>query len=107
LVTTQDLYSACRQQSNHKLNTLAVKINPKHKWDDIILPRDQKEQLQEICIYAKYYHTVYGDWGFGQKLSLGKGLNALFAGPSGTGKTMAADIMADELGLGVEKVGES
>jgi SpoVK/Ycf46/Vps4 family AAA+-type ATPase len=62
------------------------------------------EQLREICNYVKYYHTVYGDWGFDRKLSLGKGLNVLFAGPSGTGKTMAADIMANELGLDIYKI---
>ncbi len=104
LVTTHDLYSACRQQSNQRLNTLASKIHPRHNWDDIILPRDQKEQLQEICSYVEHYHTVYGDWGFGQKLSRSTGLNALFAGPSGTGKTMAAEIMANELGLDLYKI---
>jgi len=104
LVTTHDLYSACRRQSSHRLNTLASKIHLRHSWDDIVLPRDQKEQLQEICSYVKHYHTVYGDWGFGQKLSRGNGLNVLFAGPSGTGKTMAAEIMANELGLDLYKI---
>ncbi len=104
LVTAQDLYSACRQQSGQRLNALAGKIHPKYRWDDIVLPKDQMEQLQEICGYVKHYHTVYGSWGFGQKLSLGKGLNVLFAGPSGTGKTMAADIMANELGLDLYKI---
>jgi len=104
LVTTQDLYSACQQQSRHRLNTLAQKIHPRYDWDDIILPRDQVEQLHEICSYVKHYHTVYGNWGFGQKLSRGKGLNMLFTGPSGTGKTMAAEIMANELGLDLYKI---
>ena len=62
------------------------------------------EQLLEICNYVTHYHTVYGNWGFGRKLSLGKGLNVLFAGPSGTGKTMAAEIMANELGLDLYKI---
>ncbi|MFC2005108.1 AAA family ATPase [Chloroflexota bacterium] len=104
LVTTDDLYSACRQQSRHKLDTLAYKISPKYKWDDIVLPKDQVEQLREICFYFKHHHTVYGDWGFDRKLSLGKGLNVLFAGSSGTGKTMAAEIIATELGLDLYKI---
>ncbi|HEX9976642.1 MAG TPA: AAA family ATPase [Dehalococcoidales bacterium] len=104
LVTTSELYAACRQQSGQKLNTLARQIQPRYAWTDIILPRDQFEQLREICSYVKHYHTVYGEWGFGRKLSLGKGLNVLFAGPSGTGKTMAAEIMANELGLDLYRI---
>ncbi len=103
-VTSYDLHSACRKQFRGKLSTLARKIQPKYGWDDIILPRDQIEQLREICSYVRYYHTVYGDWGFERKLSTGKGLNVLFAGPSGTGKTMAAEIMANELGLDLYKI---
>jgi AAA+ superfamily predicted ATPase len=104
LVTTQDLYTACRKQFRGTLGTLARKVQPKYEWPDIILPKDQIEQLHEICSYVKYYHTVYGDWGFDRKLSTGKGLNVLFAGPSGTGKTMAAEIIANELGLDLYKI---
>jgi SpoVK/Ycf46/Vps4 family AAA+-type ATPase len=104
MVTSQDLYSACRQQSGQRLNTLARQIHPKYEWNDIVLPRDQMEQLHEICGYVKYYYTVYDIWGFGRKLSLGRGLNVLFGGPSGTGKTMAAEIMANELGLDLYKI---
>jgi len=103
-VTLDDLYSACRLQSNRKLATLAQKITPHYKWNDIILPSDRLEQLKEICNYVKYRSLVYDEWGFDSKLSMGKGLNALFAGPSGTGKTMAADIMAEELGLDLYKI---
>jgi AAA+ superfamily predicted ATPase len=104
LVTKQDLYSACHTQSREILNALAHKIQPKYHWDDIILPRDQMEQLREICSYVRHYHTVYSNWGFEHKLSLGKGLNVLFVGPSGTGKTMAAEIIAHELGLELYKI---
>ena len=55
---------------------------------------DRLQQLQEICNYVKYRDRVYGEWGFDRKLSPGKGLSVLFAGPSGTGKTMAAEIIA-------------
>jgi AAA+ superfamily predicted ATPase len=103
-VTGEDLHRACRQVSNQKLIQLARKIKPRYIWADIVLPKDQLEQLREICNYVKYHELVYGEWGFEHKLSLGKGLNVLFAGPSGTGKTMAAEIMANELGLDLYKI---
>jgi len=103
-VTGDDLHQVCRQVSNQKLIQLARKVKPRYIWADIVLPKDQLEQLREICNYVKYHHLVYGEWGFEHKLSLGKGLNVLFAGPSGTGKTMAAEIMANELGLDLYKI---
>ncbi len=103
-ITAADIYAACRKQFRETLNTLAHKIKSRYVWADIVLPKDQMEQLHEICAYMKHYNTVYGDWGFGNKVSLGKGLNVLFAGPSGTGKTMAAEILSTELGLDLYKI---
>ena len=103
-ITTQDLYEASRLHSNQKLATLARKITPEYKWGDIVLPADRLEQLREVCNHVKYRDRVYSEWGFGRKLSLGKGLSVLFAGPSGTGKTMAAEIIAGELGLDLYKI---
>jgi len=104
LITSEDIYFACRNQLRQTVSTLAHKVQPKYDWDDIVLPKDQMEQLREICSYLRHYYTVYGDWGFDQKVSSGKGLNVLFAGPSGTGKTMAAEIIANELGLDLYKI---
>lgn len=103
-VTMDDLFTACRLQSNRKLATLAQKITPHYRWEEIVLPLDRMEQLREICNYVKYRPLVYDEWGFESKLSLGKGLNVLFAGPSGTGKTMSAEIIAHELGLDLYKI---
>lgn len=103
-ITTDDLHASCRAHSNQKLSALAQKIHPKYAWRDIVLPSDRLQQLREICNYVKYRTLVYQEWGFDSKLSLGKGLNALFAGPSGTGKTMSAEIMAGELGLDLYKI---
>lgn len=103
-VTTTDLYAACRLQSNRRLGALAQKIDPLYAWPDIVLPDEQMDQLAAICSFVKHRNRVYHDWGFDSKLSLGKGLNALFAGPSGTGKTMAAEIIANELGLDLYKI---
>jgi SpoVK/Ycf46/Vps4 family AAA+-type ATPase len=99
-----DLMQTARAQSGHALARLARKLAPKYRWTDIVLPEDQRAQLQEICLQFTYRVTVYGDWGFGRKLSLGKGLNVLFSGPPGTGKTMAAEVIASELGLDLYKI---
>lgn len=98
------LFDACRAHSNQKLATLATKIRPRYEWSDIVLPADTLSQLQEMVATVRRRPTVYEQWGFGRKLALGKGLNALFAGESGTGKTMAADIIAGELGQDLYKV---
>jgi len=103
-ITLEDLSRACRLQSNRKLASLAQKITPRYRWEDIVLPEDRLQQLREICNSVKYRSLVYEVWGFGRKLALGKGVNVLFAGPSGTGKTMAADIMAADLGLDLYKI---
>jgi AAA+ superfamily predicted ATPase len=103
-ITSRELYEACRLHSNQKLSTLAHKIISKYSWNDIVLPRDRTEQLRDICNHVKYRDRVYSDWGFGRKLAMGKGLCVLFAGPSGTGKTMAADIIAGELELDLYKI---
>jgi ATP-dependent 26S proteasome regulatory subunit len=103
-IDKEDLYQSCRWHSNQKLAELARKISPVYCWEDIVLPEDQIEQLHEICNYVTYGHRVYGEWGFADKLSQGKGLSVLFAGPSGTGKTMAAEIIAKELGLELYKI---
>ncbi len=99
-----DLFAAARAQSGHDLAALAHKIEPRYDWNDIVLPDDPMTQLREICSQAQYRHVVYGIWGFDRKLSLGKGLNVLFSGPPGTGKTMAAEVIASELHLDLYRI---
>lgn len=103
-ITVGDLHAACRHQSSQALDGLAQKIKPIYGWDDIVLPDDQMRQLREIANHLKYKHTVMGEWGFANKFSLGHGVTALFAGPSGTGKTMAAEVLANELALELYKI---
>ena len=98
------LFAASRAHSNQKLSTLATKIHPRYSWADIVLPEDTLAQLREMVNTVHQRPTVYGEWGFERKIALGKGLNALFAGESGTGKTMSADIMAGVLGLDLYKI---
>ncbi|HEY9206911.1 MAG TPA: ATP-binding protein [Candidatus Methanoperedens sp.] len=103
-ITMEDLYRGCKAQSNKSLSAFARSISPRYSWNDIVLPRDLKEHLKEVSGYIKYRGKVYTDWGFDAKLSLGKGLNVLFSGPSGAGKTMAAEILAKEAGLDIYKI---
>ena len=103
-LSMDDLYNGCRTQSNRNLSAFARKVEPHYTWEDIVLPRDIKNQLKEICEYIKYRGIVYTDWGFDKKLALGKGLNVLFSGPSGTGKTMSSEIIARDAGLELYKI---
>ncbi len=103
-MTRADLHAACRAQSNRKLGTLASKIEPVYSWADIVLPEDQLEQLRELAAHVRYVQLVMSGWGFAAKHSLGRAASALFAGPSGTGKTMAAEIVADDLALDLYKI---
>ena len=102
--TLNALFNAARAQAGHELASLTRKIDPVYTWDDIVLPEDSLAQLREICQRVSHRHQVLGEWGFERRMSLGKGINALFAGPSGTGKTMAAEIVANELGLDLYRI---
>jgi hypothetical protein len=103
-VESADLFAACRAQSSGRLDALAHKITTTYRWDDIVLPADQVTQLREITLQVRHRKTVLEHWGFDRHLAMGKGVNVLFAGQSGTGKTMAADIIASDLGLELYKI---
>ncbi len=103
-LSIDDLYKGCRAQSGSTISALARKMQPHYSWEDIVLPKDTKNQLKEVAGHIKYRGVVYSDWGFDRKLSIGKGLNVLFSGPSGTGKTMAAEIIAKYVELDIYKI---
>jgi MoxR-like ATPase len=100
----ESLYRGCRVQSRETLGALARRTDTAYDWDDIVLPADTKAQLREVAAHVKHRGTVYADWGFEDRFSLGTGMNVLFSGPSGTGKTMAAEIIAADAGLDMFKV---
>jgi SpoVK/Ycf46/Vps4 family AAA+-type ATPase len=76
----------------------------KRSFDELVLPEEQLAQIREIASQAQHRAHVYERWGFGAKLNRGRGIAALFAGPSGTGKTMAAEILANELDLDLYRI---
>ncbi len=100
----EDLRRGLYSQSNARLNTLARKLSPRYTWEDIVLPPNALAQLRELCSQVKQRQTVYVDWGFDSRLSLGKGLCALLCGQSGVGKTMAVEIIASELQMEAFKI---
>lgn len=104
MLTIKDIYSACAIHSNHRLSAYSKRLSSCYKWEDIVLPEDKLNQLRDILNYIKYKHIVYFRWGFDKKSTLGLGVNILFSGSSGTGKTMAASIIADELGLEIYRI---
>jgi DNA polymerase III delta prime subunit len=103
-ITSEYLFAAARAQSNQGLGNLAVKMKTIHAWSDLVLPRSTLQRLKEIAAAIKHRHIVYSDWGFERRIASGLGLKVLFAGASGTGKTMAAGVIARELGLDVYKI---
>jgi hypothetical protein len=96
-LTLADIAAACRQQSAQTLGGAAVKATCRAGWDDLVLPADRVGQLRDIRDQVVHRHRVLRDWGFGARLSRGTGLTVLFSGASGTGKTMAAEVLAGDL----------
>ncbi len=102
--TQSDFTAAGRSLSTPNLTRFAVSIIPRYTWPDVVLPPDKMAQLHAISARVRRRRQVLDEWGFGRKLSRGKGNIALFAGPPGTGKTMVAEAMADELGLNLFQI---
>jgi hypothetical protein len=103
-LTLHDLFRGCRQQCGHRLARLASPVSSSLGWNDLVLPERQISQLRELEISIKNSSGVLQDWDFASRLPYGRGTTALFSGPSGTGKTMAAGILARELGLDLYKI---
>jgi SpoVK/Ycf46/Vps4 family AAA+-type ATPase len=83
---------------------LAEKIEARRRFEDLVLPGEAMQQLRDIASQVEQRDRVYEQWGFGAKLSRGRGIVALFAGPSGTGKTMAAEVLAHRLALDLYRI---
>lgn len=98
------LTRGCRRQLRHALGERARLVESVFTWDDLILPETPKALLRSACDQVRCRPQVLDAWGFGRKLAYGAGLSLLFSGPPGTGKTMAAQVAAGELGLELYKV---
>ena len=97
-------WRVCREHSRRSLENLAQRIETRATWADLVLPAAQKETLRQIAIHVRQKGVVNDRWGFAARYSRGLGLSALFSGSSGTGKTMAAEVLAGELALDLYRI---
>ncbi len=102
--TASALRHLCRERTRARLDGLAERIDPGATWDDLVLPAGHRELLHEIAHHVRHRTQVYEGWGFGERTSRGLGVTALFAGDSGTGKTLAAEVLAHELALDLYRI---
>jgi len=98
------LWQACRIAARAGMEQLARRIDAKADWEQLVLPAEQKNLLQQITDQVAQRNRVYEEWGFREKMNRGLGINALFAGESGTGKTMAAEVIANALKLDLYRI---
>jgi hypothetical protein len=100
----EKVWEICCASERPRLEALAHRIQPKRGWDDLVLPAPQIEQLRQIAAQVRQRNKVYQEWGFASKLMQGLSISALFAGDSGTGKTMAAEVIAQDLRLNLYRI---
>jgi ATPase family associated with various cellular activities (AAA)/Winged helix domain, variant len=99
-----ELDLGARHASSSRLGELATRLDPGYRWEDLVLPGRQLEVLKSISAYLRHRDRVLSEWGYEASVSRAQGLKVLFAGESGTGKTMAAQVLAGELGLEMFRV---
>ena len=97
------LWNACRTQARPRMEDLAQRIEANATLDDLVLPEAQLQTLETIVAHVRQRAKVYESWGFARG-GRGLGISALFAGPSGTGKTTAAEVIAGELQLDLYRI---
>ena len=98
------LWAAGRSHARPRLDDLAQRLEPRAKWDDLVLPQTERDMLATIATQVAHRQTVHHEWGFAARGSRGLGISALFAGASGTGKTMAAEVVAHTLRLDLYRI---
>ena len=103
-LAARHLWDASRDARASDLEQLAQRLIPAYTWDDLVVSPLVSGQLEEMAAQVAQRYTVYEDWGFSAHVSRGRGISALFSGPSGTGKTMAAEVLATHLGLALYRI---
>ena len=98
-IRSEDLDLGARHASSSRLGELATRLDPVFTWENIVLPARQLELLTSVSAYLHHRDLVLSEWGYEQTVARNQGLKVLFAGASGTGKTMAAQVLASDLGL--------
>ncbi len=103
-ICSADITAAVKQHNSRMLGTYAVRINSVFTWDDLVVEEGVRRQMEHICNQIKYRSVVADDWDFYKKSPYGRGICALFYGSPGTGKTMAVQVIANELGLDLYRI---
>lgn len=98
------LWRAARRQARPDLDELATRVATDAEWDSLVLPKAQKQILRELIAHVRQAHRVQEEWGFARSRDCGPGVTAMFHGPSGVGKTLAARVVATELDLDLYRV---
>ncbi|PSP61342.1 AAA family ATPase, partial [Halobacteriales archaeon QH_7_66_37] len=98
------VYEGCSAQSAGDLGELSEQLDPNATWEDIVLPAETMRELRTVAAHVTHQGRIYAEWGFERRFTRGGGVVALFSGPSGTGKTMAAEIIATETGMELYKI---
>ena len=103
-LAADDLQWGARQQNSSGLRRLARRIEPTADWSDLILEREAMASVHEVTARVRHRSFVLDEWDLRRGGGRGEGITALFAGPSGTGKTLAAEVIAHELGVDLHTV---
>lgn len=103
-IQREDIKEECIRETSSSGNNRITVMDTGYKWGDLVLPKQQKEQMKAACNRIRYKHWIYHIWGFDKKVAYGRGVSMIFSGPPGTGKTMSAGIIADYLGTSLYRV---
>ena len=98
------IYEVCYAKLGHPLKNHTQRVRSPFTWEDLKMNPAGKAMLKDLVNSVRYRHIVMQDWNFEQKLPYGSGITALFSGPPGTGKTMAAQVIANELHMELYKI---
>jgi hypothetical protein len=100
----QAFWNTCRDRIRSRLDDLAQRIDSAATWQDLVLPEQQVAVLREVAAHARHRLKVHDEWGFAAKCGRGLGISVLFSGESGTGKTLAAEVLANDLRLDLYRI---
>ena len=104
MINEDDIQVGLRSAMDEAVSTLGTRISRSQRWEDLVAPPEVMDSLKEFISRIQFKRRVFDEWGFAEKYAKGLGLSAMFTGPPGTGKTMAATLIAGQLALDVYQV---
>lgn len=104
IVSRELLFSCCHRYLRQDLGGKAVQVPVRFSWEDLLLEKKQKDKLMRAENQIRFHGQVFEEWGLGEKFPYGRGVSLVFSGPPGTGKTMAAQVLAGRIGMELYRV---